>query len=124
VLRIFPLWPTRSLTVPPGETAIVGRLMDAGGAPLVDHRVAIAASVPGLATAPVTRSDAAGEFLYRLPGLRRAPSVLSLDVAFAVTAPGGASVPVQSPSHPPAVPPATNRCGLTLGSVSTVILQS
>lgn len=124
VLKTFPLWPTRALAPSPGETVVVGRVVGAGGAPLADHRVAIAINAPALATAPVVRSDAAGEFLYRLPGLRRAPGVLAMDLALAVTAPGGANVPVSSPSHPPAVPPAANRCGLPLGSVSTVILQA
>ena len=72
----LPLWPTRALRSPPGETAVVGRLASSGGAAVGGWKVTLfqgGAPPPG---APYARANAAGEFLFRLPGLKRGSSAI------------------------------------------------
>lgn len=68
-----PLWPTRRLRPERGETIVAGRVVHAGPAPQApapDVRVRLftpALPPPGT---PYAYTNAAGEFVYRLPGSR------------------------------------------------------
>ena len=83
-LHEFPLWPTRRFKVPMGETALVGRLVSAsaGGVGGLDVRIFPAGEPPP--STPFARSNADGEFLFRLPQVTRetdgTPIPLSLEV--------------------------------------------
>ena len=69
------LWPTVAFRVPPGETAVVGRVVSASQQFVVGLKVILLdASVPPPPNPPYARSDGAGQFLVRLPGLRRDPA--------------------------------------------------
>jgi len=77
------LWPTIAFRVPPGETAVTACLVSASNQSVAGLKVRLfdAANVPPPPNV-YTRSDAAGQFLIRLPTLRRTaanPTVL-LDV--------------------------------------------
>jgi len=103
------LWPTTRLRPPPGETAVVGRVVSqGGGTPTSGLRVRVFVP-PGPAPAePFTRTDANGEFLFRLPGLRGRVAGTTVvtavtvdieirdpaDAALAVSPAGGFSVPL------------------------------
>jgi hypothetical protein len=65
------LWPTLAFRVPPGETAVTARLVSASNQNVggLKARLFDAASPPPPNV--YTRSDAAGQFLIRLPALRR-----------------------------------------------------
>jgi hypothetical protein len=65
-----PLWPTRSLRLPPGETAILGRLVSAGATPTAGLKVTIWRDGTSMPATPYTYSNNAGEFVFRLPGLK------------------------------------------------------
>lgn len=66
----FPLWPTRRRRTPPGETAITGRIIS-GGVTNVDGLRVFLFEPPGPApVSPYAYTNAAGEFLFRLPQLR------------------------------------------------------
>jgi hypothetical protein len=65
------VWPTRRLRLQPGETGVIGSIVNAGGAPVAGLRVRIAeAPLPIAPSVPYTYSDTDGSFLVRLPGLR------------------------------------------------------
>jgi hypothetical protein len=63
------LWPTRLLKVPPGETAIVGRVTNATG-PVPALKVRMGKAPGPLPAAPYTYTSDSGEFVIRLPGLK------------------------------------------------------
>ena len=64
------IWPTRRLHLPPGETGVIGRIVDAAGVPVAGLRVRMAeAAGPIAPTVPYTYSAADGTFLMRFPGL-------------------------------------------------------
>jgi len=70
-----PLWPTRSLRIPPGETAVVGRVNSSGGMTAVARlRLRIWPSGSPLPATPYTYTDDAGDFLFRLPQLKSSVS--------------------------------------------------
>jgi hypothetical protein len=69
-----PLWPTPRLRLPPAETAVVGRVVSASAAPVAGLRVALFKPPGAPPAAPYTRTDARGEFLFRLPHLRGSAS--------------------------------------------------
>jgi hypothetical protein len=65
----FPLWPTRRRKVPPGETAVVGRIITAGATNVEGLRIFLF-QPPGPAPAtPYAYTNEFGEFLFRLPQL-------------------------------------------------------
>jgi hypothetical protein len=64
------LWPTRSLRLPPGETAIVGRLVSAGANPTSRLKVTIWPDGLPVPPSPYTYSNDRGEFVCRLPDLK------------------------------------------------------
>jgi hypothetical protein len=75
------LWPTVAFRVPAGETAVTARLVSAGNQTVAGLKVRLFdAAAPPPPPNVYTRSDAAGQFLIRLPALRRAnvanPTVL------------------------------------------------
>jgi hypothetical protein len=65
-----PLWPTRSLLLPPGETAIVAHLTTAGVTPIARLKVTVWVDGTPMPPSPYTYSNDAGEFVYRLPDLK------------------------------------------------------
>ncbi len=68
-LAEFPLWPTRLRRPPSGETAVIGRIIS-GGATNVDGLRVFLFEPPGPPPAsPFAYTNAAGEFLFRLPQL-------------------------------------------------------
>lgn len=65
------IWPTRRMRLQPGETGVIGRIVDGTGTPAPGLRVRMAeAPGPIPATAPATYSAADGSFLVRLPTVR------------------------------------------------------
>lgn len=70
-LHEFPLWPTRKFEVPIGETAVVGRLVNASAGAVggLDVRIFPVGEPPP--PTPYARSNADGEFLFRLPWVTR-----------------------------------------------------
>jgi hypothetical protein len=64
------LWPTRSLILPAGETAIVGRFTSGGMTPTSALKVTIWPDGLPMPPAPYTYSNEHGEFVYRLPDLK------------------------------------------------------
>jgi hypothetical protein len=66
----FPLWPTRLRKVPPGETAVTGRIVSAGATNVEGLRVFLFDPPGPPPPSPYAYTDANGEFLFRLPGLR------------------------------------------------------
>ena len=70
-----PLWPTPSFRPPPGETILRGTVSSPTAQPVAGLKVEIwlgAAPTPPAGT-PFTRTDANGDFLYRLPLLKGSP---------------------------------------------------
>jgi hypothetical protein len=68
----LPLWPTPAFRVPDGETAVSGWVVSAGATNVVGLKLRLSPSGTGPAGQPWVGTDGAGQFLYRLPGLRRA----------------------------------------------------
>jgi hypothetical protein len=66
----LPLWPTPLVRTPPGETAVVGRVVSTSAAAVAGLRVIIFLEPGPAPAAPYTRTDPAGAFLFRLPLLR------------------------------------------------------
>jgi hypothetical protein len=77
------LWPTVALRPPEGETAVRGQIRSGTAQPVADLKVEMwpgPAATPPAGT-PYTRTNAAGDFLYRFPRLKGAAgSTLSLNV--------------------------------------------
>jgi hypothetical protein len=112
-----PLWPTRSLRVPPGETAVVGRVTTGGVTGIARLRIKIWPSGSPLPATPYTYTDDAGEFLFRLPALKGSVS------GGVVTSTASLALDVRLPPAytTPVVPTApTIPFTVTLGRVSTV----
>ena len=65
-----PLWPTRSLPLPPGETAIVAHVVSAGATPIARLKVTIWADGLPMPPSPYAYSTDGGELLFRLPNLK------------------------------------------------------
>ena len=86
------LWPTRRLPLPKGETAVIGTIRTAAGAPAAGHRVTLgeAPIPPG---APYGYSDASGDFLVRLPNVR----TLSPPPASVIRATASLSIELRAP---------------------------
>jgi hypothetical protein len=113
-----PLWPTRSLKVPPGETAIVGRVSSTGGTTAVARlRVKLWPSGSPMPASPYAYTDDAGEFLFRLPALTGSVSggvvVSTADLALDVRLPPAYVTPVAPTA--PAIP-----FTVSLGQASTL----
>jgi hypothetical protein len=66
-----PLWPTRVLPLPPGETAIVGTVRSVGATPIAALRIRIWPSALPMPATPYAYTDASGGFVFRLPGLKK-----------------------------------------------------
>jgi hypothetical protein len=64
------LWPTRSLRLPSGETAVVARLVSGGATPIAGLKVTIWPDGDPQPPSPYTYSNERGEVLVRLPGLK------------------------------------------------------
>lgn len=91
-LVVRPLWPTRKLGIPVGESAVVGVISKAGK-PQAGLRVLLYPDSAPTAATVEARTDALGEFVYRFPLARNAApgGTLTLNIrAFA----GAAQVPV------------------------------
>jgi hypothetical protein len=67
----LPLWPTASFRVPAGETAVLGWIVSAGGTSVAALKLKLFQSNTGASGEPWVSTDAAGQFLYRLPNLAR-----------------------------------------------------
>jgi hypothetical protein len=90
------LWPTRRLALPPGETAVVGRVVPAApGLSVAGLRVVLSVGPPPL-DAPYAYTDAHGEFLFRLPTLvaQLVGGVVSTTETLTITASDGGAVTV------------------------------
>jgi len=66
----FPLWPSRLRRSAPGETAITGRVVSAGATNVDGLRVFLLEPPGPPPPSPYAYTNAAGEFLYRLPRLQ------------------------------------------------------
>lgn len=86
------LWPTRRLTIPIGETAVIGSVRTAAGAAAAGYRVTLG-EAPIPAAAPYAYTDAAGDFLMRLPNVR----TLSPPPGSVIRAAAPLSVEIRSP---------------------------
>ena len=65
------IWPTRRMRLQPGESGVIGRVVDGTGTPVSGLRVRMAeAPAPIPAAVPATYTAADGTFLVRLPALR------------------------------------------------------
>jgi len=64
------LWPTRRARLEPGETALIGHVVTGGVNPIAALRVRLSAIGPVPPT-PYTYTDDRGEFVFRLPTLKR-----------------------------------------------------
>ena len=67
----LPLWPTAAFRVPDGETAVSGRVVSAGSTNVAGLKLKLFESNTGPSGEPWASTDAAGQFLYRLPSLPR-----------------------------------------------------
>jgi hypothetical protein len=68
----LPLWPTVAFRPPARETALVGSVVSASSQDVTGLKVILLdASIPPPANPPYTRTDRSGQFLFRLPALRR-----------------------------------------------------
>jgi hypothetical protein len=113
------LWPTRKVALAPGETAVVGRIVSTGGVTPIG-RLRISLGVAPLSADPYTYADDAGEFLFRLPGLKAkvvgtvVTSTAPLDIE--ILEPPGFATPVSStsPAFPFVVP---------LGQVTVMVIE-
>jgi len=88
------LWPTTAFASPAGETALVGQIVSNTAQNVAGLKVMVfqgAALPPGT---PYTWTDAAGQFLYRLPGLKRKVGVLSANLDIQVFTAAGAPLAV------------------------------
>ncbi len=65
------LWPTRVFAVPAGETAIVGNVMSGGVNPIDALRIHIWPFGSPMPPTPYAYTDVSGEFVFRLPGLKK-----------------------------------------------------
>ncbi len=61
------LWPTVRLRPPTGETAVIGRVTSTGGSSVEGLRVVLYHAGDPVPASPYTRTDASGQFLFRLP---------------------------------------------------------
>jgi len=92
------LWPTRAARAAPGETVIIGRLVNnASGAAMAAHKVVLFQGAVAPAE-PYARTDSNGDFIYRLPGLKTQTALVNLNVE--VRNPANSVVPVVSPAGP------------------------
>ncbi|MEZ4235265.1 MAG: hypothetical protein R3F59_03725 [Myxococcota bacterium] len=66
LLLVYPLWPTRRLRLPPGETAVHGAITQLG-VPQPGLRVLLHPGPTPPPGTPEARTDAAGELVYRFP---------------------------------------------------------
>lgn len=86
------LWPTRQLALPVGETAVIGNVRTAAGAPAAGYRVTLG-EPPIPAGAPYGYTDAGGDFLLRLPNVR----TLSPPPASAIRAAASIGIELRAP---------------------------
>ena len=114
-LREAPLWPTRLKSLPPAETAVVGRIVSTGGLTGVPGLLVDMFEPPGPApVTPYASADDSGDFVFRLPGLRGSISggtVISQVTLTVEVSEGGTSVVVNP-----------NTITVPLGRVSVVEL--
>jgi hypothetical protein len=108
------LWPTTRVRPPAGETAVVGSVVrTTPGTPIEGLKVVIHSASEDPALMPYTRTDALGQFLYRLSRLQgdasggTPPSNVTL------------SVKMFAPTGPP-LAPAPAVLAVDLGRVSTI----
>jgi hypothetical protein len=112
------LWPTRLARLGAGETAIVGRVRSGGVNPVARLRVRLSpAPVP---PTPYTYTDDRGDFVFRLPGLKRqvvgstVTSTASLQIELHAPPAYAAIVAPVAPAFPLTV---------TLGQVTVIEIQ-
>ncbi len=113
------LYPTRLATLATTATTVVGRLIDGGGRALAGRRIQIAAGGAVQPSTPAAFSDAAGEFVVRLPGIIRTPVIRTADLTVAVRQ-GGMPVAIAATACP-GVPQSPS---LAAGQVTIRIAQS
>lgn len=70
-----PLWPTRQVRLPPGETGILGRIVRPPGQSPANLEVRVYEVGGAPPATPYTRTDGQGEFLFRLPWVRQEMSL-------------------------------------------------
>ncbi len=109
-----PLWPTRALRLPHGETAVVGRIASGGVNDPAGLRVFLFEPPGPPPPEPYAYSDEAGDFVFRLPLLRG-----SVSGGMAVTE-ASLGVAVRRNGTPVTVNPAT--VNVPLGRISVVEL--
>ena len=93
------LWPTRRAQIPPGQTAVVGRIVSQGGVTSVADLRVVLFELPGVPPpAPYTRTNANGDFVFRFPTLVRAPGgAATATLGFEVRNAANAVAPVLNP---------------------------
>ena len=90
------LWPTADAKVPPGATGLRGKLRGPGAAGL-EIRIA----PQGQPFDRMTRTDAAGEFLFLPPGVLPLDAAGRVPLTIAARSPGGPARPIASISFLP-----------------------
>ena len=78
------LWPTVAFTVPAGETAVVAQIVSSTAQSVVGLKVHVFQGASPPAGTPYTRTNAAGQFLYRLPDLKRKVGALTASLGIQV----------------------------------------
>jgi hypothetical protein len=94
------LWPTVAFTVPAGETAVVGQIVSSTAQSVVGLKVIVFRGATPPAGTPYTRTDAAGQFLYRLPGLKRSVGSLTASLGIQVFTEANAPLAVTPSTFP------------------------
>jgi hypothetical protein len=64
------LWPTRAYRIPPGETAILGRIVSGGVSPIAGLRITCWLDGTPMPATPYAYSNDRGEFVHRLPTVK------------------------------------------------------
>jgi hypothetical protein len=98
------LWPTVAFTVPAGETAVVGQIVSSSAQSVVGLKVLVFQGATPPAGTPYTRTDAAGQFLYRLPDLKRKVGALTASLGIQVFSVANAQLAVTPSTFPSPVP--------------------
>ncbi len=98
------LWPTEAFTVPAGETAVVGHFVSSTAQSVVGLKVLVFQGASPPAGTPYTRTDAAGQFLYRLPDLKRKVGALTASLGIQVFNVANAPLTVTPSTFPTPIP--------------------
>jgi hypothetical protein len=96
-LMELPLWPTRRVRPPDGETAVIGRLVSATANPVSNLDIRLFRQGDPAPAMPFARSDGMGAFLFRLPWFQwQTPPLPNVEIR--VTESGGTILPVNPSS--------------------------